>query len=74
MECRKKPFPWNTAKVARSPFRTLKTAKKAEKTFRSTRKIGFTARSSLKSMGRIPRTSGKKNTCYQLGNKYKGRL
>jgi len=25
-------------------------------------------------MGRIPRTSGKKNTCYQLGNKYKGRL
>jgi hypothetical protein len=67
MECRKKPFPWNTANVARSPFRTLQTAKKAEKRFRSTRKIGFTAKSSLKSMGRIPRSSG----CYQLGNKYK---
>jgi hypothetical protein len=66
-ECYKKPFPWNITKVSRSPFRKLKTAKKAEKSFFNGKKsIGFTARSSLKSMGRIPRSSG----CYELGKKY----
>jgi hypothetical protein len=67
--CTKKPFPWNVAKVARSPFRKLKTAKKAERGFLSKKSVGFTARSSLKSMGRIPRSSG----CYELGKKYKTR-
>jgi len=62
------PIPWNTRKVARSPFRTLERAKKAERNFWGKKPIGFTARSSLKSMGRIPRSSGK----YVLGKKYKG--
>ena len=58
---------WNTRKVARSPFRTLERAKKAERDFWAKKPIGFTARSSLKSMGRIPRASGN----YILGKKYK---
>lgn len=60
------PVPWNTRKVARSPFRTLARAKKAERNFWANKSIGFTARSSLKSMGRIPRASGN----YVLGKKY----
>ena len=67
MSCERKPFPWKTRRVEKSPFRTLKRAKTAEKGFYTRRSIGFTARSSLKSMGRIPRSSG----CYQLGNKYR---
>jgi hypothetical protein len=42
-------------------------AKAAERAFHRGKSIGFTGRSSLKSMGRIPRSSG----CYELGNKYK---
>jgi hypothetical protein len=41
--------------------------KKAERNYKRGKSIGFTARSSLKSMGRIPRASG----CYVLGDKYK---
>ena len=59
-------YAWNTRKVARSPFRTLARAKKAEHDFFAKKSIGFTARSSLKSMGRIPRASGN----YVLGKKY----
>ena len=61
--CKKTKFKWNSKKVKRSPFVTLKAAKKAE---RSKTPIGFTARSSLKSMGRMPRSDG----CYKLGQKY----
>jgi len=68
MECRRKPLPYQTRRVKRSPFRTLKNAKKAEKSFLSGQSIGFTATSSLKSMGRIPRSSG----CYIVGEKYRG--
>jgi hypothetical protein len=62
----KKPFGWNTRRVARSPFRTLAAAKKAEANYKRGRSIGFTRKSSLKSMGRIPRASG----VYELGAKY----
>jgi hypothetical protein len=55
--CRRKPYPWSTAALARSPFKTRK----------GVRTKGFTARSSLKSMGRWPRANG----CYRLGDKYK---
>jgi hypothetical protein len=55
--CRKKPYPWYTAALARSPFKTRK----------GVHTRGFTARSSLKSMGRWPRANG----CYILGDKYK---
>lgn len=60
--CHKKPYPWNSRKVAKSPFRNLSKAKKSIKNIK-----GFTQRSSLKSMGRIPRSTG----CYELGQKYR---
>jgi hypothetical protein len=64
--CRNKPFSWQTRSVKKSPFRSLNNAKAAEKAFLAGKQVGFTARSSLKSMGRIPRSTG----CYQLGSKY----
>ena len=63
---RSKPFPWNKARVARSPFKTMKRAQASLKAWKEGRPIGFTATSSLKSMGKIPRASGK----YELGEKY----
>ena len=65
-DCRKKPFSWQTRSVKKSPFRNLTRAKAAERDFLAGRSVGFTARSSLKSMGRIPRSSG----CYVIGSKY----
>lgn len=65
--CQRKPFSWKTRSVKKSPFRRLNTAKKAEQDYWKRRSIGFTARSSLKAMGRIPRSDG----CYLLGPKYK---
>ena len=61
-----RPFAWNTRRVAKSPFKTLAAAKAAEKAYKKGQSIGFTRRSSLKSMGRIPRASGE----YVLGSKY----
>ena len=63
---RSKPFPWNKARVARSPFKTMKKAQASLKAWKEGRPIGFTATTSLKSMGKIPRVSGK----YELGEKY----
>ena len=51
----------------KSPFRTVERLYDAERRFAAGRPIGFTARSSLKSMGRIPRADG----CYELGKKYR---
>ena len=64
--CKNRPFPFQTRRVQKSPFRTLKNAKKAEQSLKKGKSIGFTATSSLKAMGRIPRSSG----CYTLGPKY----
>jgi len=64
MACRKTKYAY-TKKVSKSPFKTLKKAKTAEKAYYSG-KLGFTAKSSLKSMGRVKRSSG----CYVLGPKY----
>ena len=44
----------------------MKNAHLAEKKMRQGKAIGFTAKASLKSMGRIARSSG----CYELGSKY----
>ena len=63
---RSKPFPWNKARVAKSPFKTMKKAQASLKAWKEGRPIGFTATTSLKSMGKIPRVSGK----YELGEKY----
>ena len=48
------------------PFAPLKRAKEAETKYKAGQSIGFTAISSLKSLGRIPRSNG----CYVLGTKY----
>ena len=61
----KKKFPFS-GKVAKSPFKTLKKAKMAEKLYSAGKSVGFTAVSSLKSMGRVKRSSG----WYELGEKY----
>ena len=67
--CRKKPYGWNTRNVAKSPFRgNMRRARATLKAHRAGKSVGFTARSSLKSMGLVPRSSG----CYILGNKYQG--
>lgn len=66
---RRHPFPWNPIWVRKSPFVDIQSAKLAEYNWKHNggqSAIGFTATSSLKSMGRIPRTHGK----YEIGNKY----
>ena len=65
MTCRKTKYAY-TKKVSKSPFKTLKRAKTAEKAYYAGKSVGFTAKSSLKSMGRVKRSSG----CYVLGSKY----
>jgi hypothetical protein len=66
--CRKKPYGWNTRKVAKSPFRgNMQRARSTLRAHRAGKSVGFTARSSLKSMGLVPRSSG----CYIMGNKYR---
>lgn len=66
MECRRTPFPMQTRRVKKSPFKTTMKAKAALSKAKRSKPIGFTARSSLKSMGLIPRADG----CYTLGSKY----
>lgn len=66
MRCKKTPYPFSTRRVKHSPFKRMANAKKTLRAHRAGKSIGFTARSSLKSMGVLPRSSG----CYQLGQKY----
>ena len=62
-----KPFSIEIDKIKISPFKNLNSVKKTLKKWKKNKKsIGFTLRSSLKSMGLIPRSSGK----YELENKY----
>lgn len=61
-----RPFSWSLKRVELSPFSSMEQAKKSEKAYNQGKKIGFTFTSSLKSMGRIPRSHGK----YELGDKY----
>ena len=63
---RSKPFPWNKNRVKNSPFKTMKKAQATYDSWKKGNPIGFSANSSLKSMGKIPRASGK----YELGEKY----
>lgn len=60
------PFAWSSKRVAISPFSSLKQAKEAENKYKKGVNIGFSYTSSLKSMGRIPRS----NSFYELGKKY----
>ena len=66
MKCRKVQFPLDAKKVAKSPMKTLVLVLNTEKKFLKGLSVGFTRVSSLKSMGRIPRSNG----CYTLGKKY----
>ena len=63
---RSKPFPWNKQLVQRSPFKGMKQAQATYDLWKKGNAIGGTASSSLMSMGKIPRVSGK----YELGEKY----
>lgn len=66
----RRPFPWSLARINISPFPSLAKAKEAEKKYKQgggQKAIGFSYTSSLKSMGRIPRSSG----FFELGEKYK---
>ena len=66
---RPRPHPWKLSWIEASPFANLSSAKKAETAWKKGGQpaVGFTATSSLKSMGRIPRSHGK----YEVGDKYK---
>lgn len=62
----KSPYSISQRRVKLSPFKTVNSVKKTLKAHKSGRKIGFTQRSSLRSMGLIPRSDG----LYKLGQKY----
>lgn len=64
---RRKPYSISTMRVKKSPFRNLASVKKTLRKYKQGRKIGYTQRSSLRSMGLIPRVDGN----YVLGSKYK---
>jgi hypothetical protein len=61
-----KPYPIVAARVAKSPFKNMARTRKALAAYKAKKPVGFTARSSLKSMGLVPRTNG----TYRLGKKY----
>jgi hypothetical protein len=67
---RLRPFPFRESWIRASPFSSVASARKAEYLYRTAggqKAIGFTATSSLKSMGRIPRSTG----WYAVGEKYR---
>lgn len=64
---RRKAYSISTSRVKKSPFRNVASVKRTLRKYRKGKKIGYTQRSSLRSMGLIPRSNGK----YLLGNKYK---
>ena len=66
IKCKKTPYAWKSSAIKKSPFRKLEQAKDAERQYKAGKSIGFNAISSLKSLGRIPRSDG----CYVLGAKY----
>ena len=67
VKCKHTPYRLDSRRVALSPFRTVQRAKKTLKQYKRGSSVGFTARSSLKSMGLVPRASA----CYELGHKYR---
>ena len=67
IKCKRTPYRLDSRRVAHSPFRTVSRAKKTLKNYVRGKAVGFTARSSLKSMGLVPRSSA----CYELGYKYR---
>ena len=66
MTCKKTPYPVSPKHVKKSPLKTVAQTLKAKRNYKKGKSIGFTRRSSLKSMGLVPRADG----CYRLGSKY----
>jgi hypothetical protein len=66
MICKKTPYPISLNRVKKSPLKTVAQTLKAKRDYKKGKSIGFTRRSSLKSMGLLPRADG----CYKLGPKY----
>ena len=66
MICKKTPYPISINRVKKSPLKTVAQTLKAKRDYKKGKSIGFTRRSSLKSMGLLPRADG----CYKLGPKY----
>lgn len=64
--CKHRPYTLKQSRVRKSPFRNTRRVRAALRTLRRGASIGFTARSSLKSMGLVPRADG----CFRLGDKY----
>jgi len=64
---RRKAYTISSIRVKKSPFKNNTSVKKTLRKFKKGRKIGYTQRSSLRSMGLIPRVNGK----FVLGAKYK---
>jgi guanylate kinase len=56
---RSKPFPWNKQLVQRSPFKGMKHAQATLDSWKKGNAIGSPAVFALRSMGKIPRASGK---------------
>ena len=64
---RTRPWGWRADFIAKSPFRNLEAAREALRKYYASEALGFTQVSSLKSMGKIPRS---KTGLYTLGHKY----
>jgi hypothetical protein len=64
---RRKAYAISTRRVSKSPFKSVSSVKKTLRRYKKGQKIGYTQRSSLRSMGLIPRANGG----FLLGHKYK---
>lgn len=70
---RKRPFAWDSDRIAKSPFPSKAAAKRAETLHNLGENIGLAQRNSLRAMGRIPRSGEeeyKMGAKYELGKKY----
>jgi hypothetical protein len=65
--CKRRPYTLKQSRVRKSPFRTTQRVRSTLRALHRGAAIGFTARSSLKSMGLLPRADGRG---FCLGDKY----
>jgi hypothetical protein len=65
-KCKRTPYGIHTKRIRKSPY-TSRRVQGLLQNYHAGKSVGFTARSSLKSMGLLPRSNG----CYTIGEKYK---
>jgi hypothetical protein len=65
-KCKRTPYLIQARRAAKSPYGSTRRVRAVYAKYKAGQSVGFTARSSLKSMGLVPRADG----CYVLGNKY----